>query len=213
MSQKVERCRVARPLGLNHFDHRGNYVTGFFNDDRIPDPDVFPFNLIFIMQRRARNRAPAHQNRFENSDRCENSSATNLNFDVEQFRFHALGGVFVSDRPARRFCGEAESLALLQRVNFDHGAVGFVRKIAPNLVEIANRSQDLIDRIGRPPIFVGRQPELFEQREDSGVKIHLRTFDCASSVKNHTERALRRDLRIEMFQRTGCSISRVREQR
>ena len=55
-----------------------------------------------------------------------------------------------------------EALALLERIYFDHGTVGFVRKIAPNLVQVANCIQDLIDRRGRPPIFMGRQPEFFK---------------------------------------------------
>ena len=75
------------------------------------------------------------------------SSATGVVFrvrptfddNVEQTRFHALGFVFVSDRPARRFRGESKSLALGERIDFHHRAVGLIREIFPDAVEFVDR--------------------------------------------------------------------------
>ena len=110
-----------------------------------------------------------------------------------------FGRVFVSDRPPRRFRGEPEPLALRERVHFDYCAVGLIRKIVPDVVEIADRIQNFVDRIGEPPIFVGWQTEFLEQSKNLRVKIDVRAFNCAGSVKNDSEWALRDRFRIKML--------------
>ena len=45
------------------------------------------------------------------------------------------------------------------------------------------------------------------------MKIDINSFDGAGSVKNHSERALRSNFGIEMFERTGGGVSRIGKQR
>ena len=97
-------------------------------------------------------RASTHKDRLEHGDRRENSSPPDLDYDVEQLCFHSFGRVFVGNRPPRRFRGEPEPLALLERIHFDDRAVGLIGKTAANLIEVANCVQNFVDRIGQPPI-------------------------------------------------------------
>ena len=97
------------------------------------------------MQCRARDRAAADKHRFEYGHRRENPRPADLNLDIEQLRFDTLGGVFISDRPPRRFRSEAESLALLERVDLDYRAVSLVGKITSNLIEVTNGIQNLVN--------------------------------------------------------------------
>ena len=90
----------------------------------------------------------------------------------------AFRRVFVSDRPARRFRREPEAFALRERVHFDYCAVGLVRKIMPDLIEVPDCFQNFVNRIGQPPIFVGWQTEFLEQLEKSSSedrRLRLRT--------------------------------------
>ena len=141
---KIERLRVARPLRFHDFDDRRNHFTRFFDHDGVADADILAFDLVFVVQRCPRNRAATDQDRLQFRDRGENSSATNLNNDVEQFGFNAFGRVLVGNCPPRGFGGESERFALRQGVDFDHSAIRFVPKIAPDLVEIANRVENWI---------------------------------------------------------------------
>src|SRR5207248_9507540 len=116
-----------------------------------------------IVQGRARNRAAANENWLEYRHRRQNSGPPDLDFDIEQFGFNSLGGVFVSNGPARRFRGEAKALPLRKRIHFDHRSVGLVRETAPDFIEIANCLENLIDRIGQGPMCMRGQTNLSEQ--------------------------------------------------
>ena len=52
-----------------HFNDGRNHFTGLLDHDRIPDANVFTFDLIFVMQGRATDRASADEDRFEHRDR------------------------------------------------------------------------------------------------------------------------------------------------
>src|SRR5207244_12763868 len=107
-------------------------------------PDVFAFDFVLVVQCRATDRASADQYRFKHSDWRQNSSASDLNNDVVQTRLHAFRCVFVSDRPARRFRGEPKSFSLRERIDFDYRAVGLIRKIVPDVVQLTYGVENLV---------------------------------------------------------------------
>ena len=49
-------------------DNRRNHFARFFDHDRVTDANIFAFDFIFVVQRRATDRASAHEYRFEHSD-------------------------------------------------------------------------------------------------------------------------------------------------
>ena len=99
--EKIERLGVARPFRPYNFDDGRNDFAGFFDHDGVADANVLALDLVFVVQGRARNGAATDKRRFEHGHWRENPRSSDLNFDVEQLRFDALGGVFVSDRPPR----------------------------------------------------------------------------------------------------------------
>src|SRR5207244_11772092 len=66
--EKIERLRVARPFRFHHLDDGRNDFAGLFDHNRVADADVFAFDFIFVVQRRARYRAAAYQYRFEHGN-------------------------------------------------------------------------------------------------------------------------------------------------
>src|SRR4029077_9172646 len=115
------------------------------------DADVFAFDLILVVQSGAGNAAAAYGHRLKDSDRSKNSGATDLNPDVEQTLFDPFRLIFVSNGPARRLGREPKPGPLRIRVDFHDGAVGLIRKITAHSIKLADRVQNLLDRIGHPP--------------------------------------------------------------
>ena len=148
-----------------HADDRRNDFARLFDHDGVADANVFSFDFLFVVQRRARHAAAADSHRFERRDRREHSGATDLDQNIEQLRLDPFGLVLVSDRPARRFGGEAERLALRESIDFHDRAIRLVDEIVPHLIEFVDRVQDLLDRFGHPPALAARQPKFFEQRK------------------------------------------------
>ena len=99
--------------------------------------------------------------------------------NIQQARFDPFRFVFESDRPARRFRGESENLPLRKRIHFHHRAIRLVGEIVPDPIELVNRPQDFLDRIGQPPALAAGQPEFLEQREKLRMLVQRRAFDRA----------------------------------
>ena len=135
---EIEPLRVPWPLRFHNFDDGGNNFARLFDHDGVADANVFAFDFVLVVQGGAGDGAPAHQHRLQHSYRSEDSGASYLNDDVVHAGLDAFGGVFVSDRPPRRFRSEPEPLALRERIDFDYRAVGLIRKIVSDVIEIAD---------------------------------------------------------------------------
>src|SRR5215471_19934087 len=114
-------------------------------------------------------------------------------------RVSTRSAIFVSDRPPRCFRCEPESLALRKFIDFDYRAVCLIWKIAPDLVEFADRIENFVYGFSKPPILMCWQAKFLEQSENLRVKIDVCAFDCAGSVKNDSEWAFRDRFWIEML--------------
>ena len=53
------------------------------------------------------------------------------------------------------------------------------------------------------------QSKLLERRKNLGMKVDIYAFGRAGPVKNHSERSLRGNFRIEMLERAGGGIPRI----
>jgi hypothetical protein len=112
MFGKIKRFGIARPFRCHDFNDGWDNFARLFNHHGVADADVFAFDFVFIVQRRASNSASTHQYRLKHCYRRENSRAPHLNHDVVQAGLHPFGLIFVSDGPTRRFRCETEALAL-----------------------------------------------------------------------------------------------------
>ena len=92
--------------------HGRNYFAGFLDQDGVADSNIFPRDLFFVVQGGAADGAAADHDWLERRHGRQRSGASDLNENIEQAGFDALGLVFEGDRPTRRFRGEAEYLAL-----------------------------------------------------------------------------------------------------
>ena len=142
---KVEGFRAAWPFRFHHLHNRWNYFAGFLDDHGVANSDVLAFDFVLVVQCGAADGASAYKHRFEHSNRCENSSTADLNDNVVEPGLDAFRCVLVSDRPARRFGGKPETLALREGVHFHDRAVGLISKLVADAVELVYRVQDFFE--------------------------------------------------------------------
>src|SRR6267142_3243057 len=65
--------------------------------------------------------------------------------------------------------------------------------------------------MSEPPAFTARQPEFLEQCKKLRMFFESDSFDQSRSIKNNSQRPLRGDRRIELFERTRRGIARICE--
>ena len=157
--------------------------------------------------------AAADEDRLERRDRRQHAGAADLNQNVVQPRLDAFRFVLVGDRPTRRLRGEAERFALREAVHLHDRAVGLIDEIVAHAIEFADGGERLFDRVGDPPTLRRRQAELLQQRKQFRMLRELDAFDRARAITDEPEWTLRRHRRIELLQRAGGGVARIREDR
>ncbi len=96
-----------------HFENLRDDVAGALHAHRIADTDVFPRDLVLVVQRRIGDDDAADRHGAQLGDRRQRAGAPDIDLDAVDDRGRLLGGEFVRDRPARAARDKAESL--LQR--------------------------------------------------------------------------------------------------
>src|SRR5205823_1689513 len=94
------------------FDNRGNHFAGFFNDHRVTDSNILPFDFLLVMQSGAGNSAPTDQHRLQDRDRSQGAGSSDLDENIEQSGLDAFRFIFVGNRPSGGFGSKPEPLTL-----------------------------------------------------------------------------------------------------
>ena len=81
--------------------HLWNHVARLLQDHHIANTHVLAPNLVNVVERRTSHRRACKEYGLHLGDRCEVTSATNLDHNVEQRRGDLFGGELVCDRPFR----------------------------------------------------------------------------------------------------------------
>ncbi len=186
------------PLFLDHLYDVGNDVPGSLHHDRVANADVFPFDFIHVVQRRALDDNAANGDGFQAGYGSQGSGAPHLGLDIEDARSRLAGFEFISDRPARRAGNLSQPALQLQAVDLDHHAVDLVRKlIAPSLhlfVIAKNFCQILATLVRRR--FETPLPQRFEEFPLGG-KSDARNF--AHPMTENIQRPSSRDRRVKLL--------------
>src|SRR6266404_5214545 len=111
---------------IDHFHDFGNHVAAALHLYPVADSDPEAFNLVHVVQGRARDRRAADRHRLEPCHRSQFSSAAHLRNDVFNLRDAAASGVLVSDGPARSLACESQFLLKCRAVHFYDDAVDLV---------------------------------------------------------------------------------------
>ena len=210
---EVERHRIRRPPRQHHFHHRGNDLAGFFDDDGIAHADVLALDFLLIVQRGARHGAAGKKDRLQLRHRCQDARAPHLHSDRMELRLRALGFVLISHRPARRLRGTAHRLLRRHARHLHHRAVRFVRQRAAHGVQFADGGEDSLQVIRAPEAIRFAQTHAIKQRVELRDRLQRHALRRAEAVEDNVQRPPRRDARVELLERPGGGIARIRKAR
>src|SRR5215212_9360357 len=107
-------------------DDLRDHVARTLNDDDVAFADLLAVDVLFVVQRRARNRHSADLDRLQQRPRIQRPGAPDANQNLIQARVRGHRRPLVRARPAWTFVQRAETALLLERVDLDDDAVDLV---------------------------------------------------------------------------------------
>ncbi len=90
------------PAFRNNTSDFRNDITSAANDDSVPDTDIFPVQLIDIVERRVADCDPTNKYRLQSCNWRERARATYLELDATHDGQLFLGRILMRDGPPRR---------------------------------------------------------------------------------------------------------------
>ena len=153
------------------------------------------------------------QHRLQLRHRRDDARASDLKGDAIQSGHRFFRRVFIGDGPARRLRRGPERIAQTPFVELHHRAIRGVRKIFPREIEFLHRGQKPGLRFGRPEFFRDWQSRFLDEVKPFDLCRAPDATQLSRPVKHNRERTLRHQARIELLQRPGGGVERVRESR
>ena len=203
------RLCAPRPLLLHHLDDIRNDFARALHHHRIPIVHAQPLDLIDVVQRDVSDGYAADEDRLEVADGRELAALADLPAHILQHRRLLLGLVLVGDYPARGFAGRPQLLALLERIDFEHNAVGHERQLGPDLFKLVNALDRLVDAFDAPNFPGQGQAPFAHELRQFPIPLSGQRLDLAEAVGEEAQAALGHDFGIEAAQRAGGEIAGI----
>ena len=143
--------------------------------------------------------------------RRENAGLADLHFDLEQPGQGLLGLILVGHHPARRLARVAQAALLIEIVDLDDHAVGFVGQIVAALGPAGDVLQHGVDAVELGDVRIDRQTIFLEMFQCLPLTLDGQALDHAEAVGEELEIPLGTLTGIEQFQRAGGGVPRVGE--
>ena len=204
---------MARPaLGHDLHDVR-DHVAGALEEHRVADADVLPLDLIHVVERRVAHRDAADRHGLELRDGREHAGASDGGKDVHDARRRLARLELPRDGPARRARDLTEPTLQREIVHLDHDAVDLVGERVALALELGIEGAGGRHGVEHAAVRHGLEAPVLEGIEHRPEGRELRAAHLAHAVTDEVERPGRGDARIELLQRPGGGVPRVREHR
>ena len=202
---------LARSLGLDHLDNLGDNVARPLNDDGIPDADVFPADLLLVVQRGTADHDAADADRPHDGDRCQDARPADLDDDIVDDRPLLDCGELAGDGPAGASGDGAEALLNLKVVDLDDDSVDLIGKLLAYLLHVAIVTDALLDIRRGFNQRVDLKAPSGERLKNCLMRLEGYPFRRSDRVAEQGERPPRRDPRIELAERPCCRVAGIGE--
>ena len=126
--RKLVRLGPLRPLLFDHTDDLRDHIARALYDHSIADTDVFPRDLIFIVQRCILHNDSSDGDGLELGDRCQSASAANLNIDILEDCLRLFCRKFVRDGSTRASRDKSESYLQREVIQFVNDSIDIIAK-------------------------------------------------------------------------------------
>ena len=126
-------------------DDFGDDIPPLFNGDEIANSDVFPGDLLLIVQRGARNGTAREKNRLELCNGGEDARPADLDGDIENAGMGLFGRELIGDGGAGGLARRAENVIGGQVVHFDDDPIDLKGKLGALFFNLFGKLHDLIE--------------------------------------------------------------------
>ena len=207
------RHGTGRSMLLDHAHDLGNHVAGAAHDHRVALAHVQARDLVGVVQGRVGDGDAGHLHRLQPGHRRDRAGAADLHLDRAQHGGLFLGRELVRQRPARRARYETHLALLVVVVELVDHAVDVVGQRVALCADAAEiRQQALEPGCG---VDLRRNRETEPAQQGQGLRMGLGQFQpahLAHGIGEERQRAAARHRRIELPQRSGRAVARVRQQ-
>lgn len=210
----VERFGVCGTLFDVDCHDRGNNVAGFFDADGVADSDIFASDFLFVVEGSPADGGAADEDGFQLGNGGEDAGTADLDGDGFQRGFGLLGGVFVGHGPTWGFVRGADFFPESDGVEFDDGAVGFIREGFGDGLQFADTGQQLIGGPAAPDFFGSFEACLSQVLQCFDLRLRqvaVFLIQGGNGVDDGIQRAFCDQFRIQLLQGTGRRIARIDE--
>ena len=102
----------------------GNNFSRFAHQNSVSDGKLFFVDEILVVQNRAADGRSGEKDWFKDGGRSQCARSADVDFNVQQFGFFFLRGIFISNRPFWVFLRDAQSAAIVEAVDLHYRTVG-----------------------------------------------------------------------------------------
>ena len=175
-----------------------------------PCADVLAVDVLLVVQRRLGDGDAADLHGLELRPRVERPGAADAHVDLQELRLRGHRRPLERPRPARPPVQRAEALLLVERVHLDDDAVDLVVELDALRLPLRALARDRLERLVALRVRVHAEAALAQPLERLPVGGELDPVAPAGAVDPDGQVALGRDLRVELAQRPGGRVARVR---
>ena len=193
-----------------HLDHRRNDLAGLLHEHVVADTDVLAGDLVLVVQCGTRHGGPGQDDRLQFGHGRQHTCATNLDRNGVDLGLGPLGLELVGDGPARRLGRAARLAPQSEVVHFGHCTVRAVGEGVPQSVELADRLPRFVYALRRPEFLHRGQAPSFDQGEKLALCVGDRRLTVADAVEHDLQFAPGDLLGIELLDRAGGKVARIR---
>ena len=213
----LPRLLAPGPLFRHGSDDLWDDFAGALHLDDVPDAKVLLSDQSLVMQRRQPDDRAADLHRLEYRERIQHPRPADIHLDVVQPRLGDVRRELARDRPPGLPPADDPELVLQrQRVDLHHAAVdGEIQLSAELRLDVMRPRRDVVQRFAPHVVWCHRNPPLGQRGQHLALRSERkrRAWGRGDGVAVEAKGAHRRDGRVELPERAGRGIARVREDR
>ena len=205
------KCPSMSPLHLDADDF-GNHIAAAFDHHGVADLQTEARDLVFVVERGARDRNAADHLRRKDGHRCKGAGAAHLHCDALNLGLHLARRIFEGDGPARGFGREAKAALLRDAVHFQHDAIDFISERFALRFPLSAECEGFIDIGAALPFGVDFETVMHEPFEGIPMAVENRLAGFAQQEIGVVVEAARRcDGGLKNTQRTSGRVPGIGE--
>ena len=207
----MERSFGARAQIGQGGDHLGDHVPGPLDHDHIALTEVFAPDIFLVVQGGLLHRDPAHLDRLQFRPGVEHAGPAHVDVDRDQPGLGGGGRELVGHSPARVASDGSKSRLQATVVQLHHHPVDVVVEVAPAILPLPARRDDLVHIRRHPDVGVDPEPGRAQPGEDVVVARELHPFEISDAVEPGREWTRSRHPGVELAQRSRRRVAGIGE--